>query len=442
MASAGVNARAAAARAVDAVVTHGRSLDAAIPEYETALDPESRALMRMLCYGALRRHWQLRGWTGQLLARPLQRRDSVIEALLAIGLLQLVDTRIPDHAAVSLTVDAARQLRRPKLAGLVNACLRRFQRERLAATEPVNEEMRWNHPQWLIDCIRDDWPRHWQAILSANNERAPLWLRVNRSRGSVDAYLERLSADDIDASKLPALAGAVRLAEPLPVDRLPGFADGDVSVQDAAAQLAATWLLHESSGGRALDACAAPGGKTGHLAELGGDGLEVWALDVSGDRLDDVRGNLERLGRAATIIEADASKPETWWDGQSFDAILLDAPCSATGVIRRHPDIKLLRRPGDIAGLVDLQRNLLEALWGLLSPGGRLLYATCSVLAAENDGVVSAFLDAHEDAVENDVLPISNIRDLMHRKACGYQILPGTAGLDGFFYACLEKKIS
>ncbi len=442
MANAGVKARAAAARAVDAVVTGGRSLDAAIAEHELAIDAESRPLMRMLCYGALRHHWQLRGWIEGLLARPLKRRDSVIEALLAVGLLQLADTRVPDHAAVSLTVEAARQLRRPKLAGLVNACLRRFQREGMAAGELAGEEMRWNHPQWLIDRIRADWPQHWQDILSANNERAPLWLRVNLSRGSVADYLERLSAAGIAASALPAIPGAIRLAEPLPVEQLPGFPDGDASVQDAAAQLAASWLLHGWSGGRVLDACAAPGGKTGHLAELGGDGLEVWALDASGERLGDVRSNLERLGRTATIVEADASKPGEWWDRRPFDAILLDAPCSATGVIRRHPDIKLLRRPADIRALADVQRGLLATLWGVLAPGGRLLYATCSVLEAENDAVVGAFLDAHEDAAENDVLPINNIRDLMHRKACGYQVLPGTAGLDGFFYACLEKKTS
>ncbi len=442
MANAGVKARAAAARAVDAVVTGGRSLDAAIAGFEADIDEEARPLMRMLCYGALRRHWQLRGWIGGLLARPLKRRDSVIEALLSIGLLQLVDTRVPDHAAVSLTVEAARQLRRPKLAGLVNACLRRFQREGMAKGEPASEEMRWNHPQWLIDRIREDWPQHWQDILSANNEQAPLWLRVNLSRGSVADYLERLSAAGIAASPLPEIPGAVRLAEPVPVDRLPGFAGGDASVQDAAAQLAAPWLLKGSGAARALDACAAPGGKTGHLAEIGRAGLEIWALDADGERLDAVRSNLERLGRAATIVQADASKPGEWWDRRPFDAILLDAPCSATGVIRRHPDIKLLRRPGDIRGLAAVQHDLLAALWGLLSPGGRLLYVTCSALAAENDAVVGAFLDAQEDAVENDVLPINNIRDLMHRKAYGYQVLPGVAGLDGFYFACLEKKTS
>jgi 16S rRNA (cytosine967-C5)-methyltransferase len=442
MARAGVKARAVAAEIVDAVVTHGNSLDAAIGRNEGRVPPAERALVRMLCYSALRQHWQLRGWIGRLLTRPLKRRDSVIEALLAIGLLQLSDTRIPDHAAVSETVEAARQLRRPKLAGLVNACMRRFQREPAAADKSEDEQMLWNHPGWLIETIRKDWPQHWQEVLTENNERAPMWLRVNLSRGSVAGYLQRLADREISAVPLQALPGAIRLVDPVAVDDLPGFRAGDVSVQDAAAQLAAIWLLEGGKATRVLDACAAPGGKTGHLLELGGESLELMALDNDGDRLDSVRSNLARLGRDATIIEADASNTKEWWDGVLFDAILLDAPCSASGVIRRHPDIKLLRRSSDIARLARIQHDLLLALWPLLGPGGRLVYATCSVLAAENDDVVLAFLEQHDDALEVDVLPNNNIRDLMHRKACGYQILPGTAQLDGFYYACLEKKVS
>jgi 16S rRNA (cytosine967-C5)-methyltransferase len=302
--------------------------------------------------------------------------------------------------------------------------------------------MLWNHPRWLIDAVRQDWPRQWQEVLAANNERAPMWLRVNTGHGATADYVERLAAMEMTAEMLDAVPGAVRLDEAVGVDELPGFADGDVSVQDAAAQLAAMLTLDGTTPRRVLDACAAPGGKTGHLLELGGDTLVVVALDSDATRLDSVRGNLARLGRDATIIAADASKPEAWWDGDAFDAILLDAPCSASGVIRRHPDIKWLRRPADVAKLSRLQRALLDALWPLLAAGGRLVYATCSVLAAENDDVVTAFLDAHDDAIEVDVLPNNNIRDLMCRKACGYQILPGTAELDGFYYACLEKKVS
>lgn len=441
MASAGARTRAVAAEVVDAVVTAGLSLDVAIAANEERVPVGERPLLRFLCYGALRHHWRLQSWIDALLDRPLRRRDRVVNALLAIGLFQIVDTRIPDHAAVSLTVEAVRQLRRPKLAGLVNACLRRFQRESLATREPPNDEARWDHPAWLIERLRSDWPDDCQRILDANNARAPMWLRVNSSRGTVDAYRQRLAGTGLQAEPLDGFVDALCLAAPSPVDDLPGFGDGDVSVQDAAAQLAARWLLRDERH-RVLDACAAPGGKTGHLLEIGGEGLRLTALDADEGRAARIDENLGRLGLDATVIVGDASKPEEWWDGEPFDAILLDAPCSATGVIRRHPDIKLLRRGADIDELARLQRSLLDALWRLLIPGGRLLYATCSVLAAENDGVVGRFLEERDDAAENRVLPNNNIRDVMQTKSCGFQVLPGTADLDGFYYACLEKKIS
>lgn len=441
MTSAGTLVRAVAAETIDAVTTNGQSLDAAIAANEQRVSPGDRPLLRMLCYGTLRFHWQLKAWSGQLLQKPLKRRDSVVHALLSLGLYQLTDTRIPDHAAVSQTVEAARLLRRPKHAGLINACLRRFQREDIAANHGAAEEARWNHPQWLIDTFRRDWPDDWEGILEANNERAPMWLRVNTSRIDTSVYRDRLAAAGIAAAQLPGFPDALRLSEPAPVDTLPGFLNGDVSVQDAAAQLAARWLLARQAG-RILDACAAPGGKSGHLLELGGDDIALTAVESEPARIDSIRQNLERLGRSATIIVADASNPTEWWDGTPFDGILLDAPCSASGVIRRHPDIKLLRRARDIERLAELQDALLAALWPLLSEGGRLLYVTCSTLAAENHEVLARFLSNHDDAVEEDVLPNNNIRDLMRRKACGYQVLPGTAGLDGFYYACLEKRAS
>ena len=441
MSESGARTRAAAARVVDAVTDGGRSLDAAIAEFEAGVAPQDRSLLRLLAYGTLRRHWQIGAWLDELLARPLRRRDRIVHALLAVGLYQLTDTRVPDHAAVSETVEASRLLGRPKLAGLVNACLRRFRREDLAALPPGGDEARWNHPAWLLAAIRRDWPEDWQGILEANNARAPMWLRANSRRQSAHDYRERLAAAGIHAECMPGLDDALRLAEPCPVEALPGFASGDVSVQDGAAQIAAGWLLDRPAQ-RVLDACAAPGGKTGHLLERGVAGLELVAIDNDASRAEGIRENLSRLGYSATIVVADASNPEDWWDGRSFDAILLDAPCSASGVIRRHPDIRLLRRESDIATLAGVQRALLDALWPLLGPGGRLLYATCSVLAAENDAVVGAFLAANADATENTVLPDNNIRALMRRKACGYQVLPGTADLDGFYYACLEKKVS
>jgi len=437
--SSGARVRAVAATIVDAVVHGGQSLDAAIANNEQRVDANDRPLLRMLCYGCLRNHWQLQSWISRLVSKPLRKRDQIINALLAVGLYQIAETRIPDHAVVSETVEAARQLQRPKLAGLVNACLRRFMREDISSTEAADEMALWNHPAWLIETIRHDWPDDWQSILTANNERAPMWLRANAARNSADAYLERLAAADIKAARLAGFADAVCLDEPQAVEMLPGFSAGDVSVQDAAAQLAARWLLRDVKG-RVLDACAAPGGKSGHLLELGGEGLSLTALDSDESRLASISENLERIGLNATIIGGDASKPEEWWDGRPFDGILLDAPCSASGVIRRHPDIKLLRRESDIRKLATLQGQLLEALWPLLLPGGTLLYATCSVIAAENDEVTGRFLRNHSDAIENDVLPNNNIHDLMRRKACGYQILPGSVGLDGFYYAALQKK--
>ena len=439
MAKSGAKARALAAEVVDAVVSDGRSLDAAIAERESRVPPADRGLVRMLAYGVLRNHWQLQAWIAQLVSRPFRKRDSVINALLAVGLFQLTDTRVPDHAAVSQTVEAARVLRRPKLAGVVNACLRRFQREDLAATD--SEEVRWNHPAWLIERLRSDWPGDADAILEANNQRAPMWLRANARRATAAEYRERLADAGIEATLQEGVVDAVRLAEPRPVDDLPGFADGDASVQDGAAQIAARWLM-QGEPRRVLDACAAPGGKSGHIAELGGDDLDLVALDSDADRLERVRENHDRLGLDATIVAGDASKPGEWWNGEPFDAILLDAPCSATGVIRRHPDIKLLRREADIDELSALQAKILDALWSALAPGGRLLYATCSVLAAENDVIVGRFLESRADAEEDAVLPNYNIRDVMRDKACGYQVLPGTAGMDGFYYACLVKKVS
>jgi 16S rRNA (cytosine967-C5)-methyltransferase len=434
----GARLRAAAAEVVDDVVRHGRSLDAALGDREDRVAADDRALLRLLSYGVLRHHWRLMYWVGELLDRPLKARDSVIRQLLAIGLYQLNDTRIPDHAVVSQTVEAVRTLRRPKLAPLVNAILRRALRDRIFENDPSNENAVHDHPQWLLDALRSDWPEDWQEIVKANNARAPMWLRANATCGSAADYQERLKAAGRDSELLAGLDQAVRLAEPQPVDALPGFAEGHVSVQDAAAQLAAPWLLDGVSG-RVLDACAAPGGKSCHLLETGADRIALTAIDSDEKRLQQVADNLRRIGANATLIAADASKPDEWWDGEPFDAILLDAPCSASGVIRRHPDIKHLRRASDIGELAEQQARMLEALWPLLKPGGRLLYVTCSVLSAENDGVVARFIDNTPDAREEDVLQNNNIRDLMRDKACGRQILSGTAGLDGFYYAGLKK---
>lgn len=440
----GARTRARAAEAVDAVVSQGRSLDAALARAEESISLSERSLARALCFGTLRFHWRIRSQLRVLLDRPLKARDCVIESLIAIGIYQITDTRIPHHAAVSMTVEASRLLRRPKYASLINAVLREFLRSNLAAGEPADDEARYSHPAWLLERLRRDWPDHWPGIVEAGNRQAPMWLRVNTARQSRASYIGELEesgeAMDEGAPHRP-IAGfdqAVRLVRPRPVDKLPGFSAGRVSIQDAAAQLAAPWLLRRG-GTRILDACAAPGGKTGHLLELAGPGADLTAVDVDASRLEKVRENLARMALSATLIVADASKPDEWWDGTRFDRIMLDAPCSASGVIRRHPDIKLLRRAEDIGALAALQLAFLHALWPLLEANGVLLYVTCSVLTEENDAVVQKFLESHADAREDEALLNNNIRDLMQRKTCGYQILPGCQDLDGFYYACLEK---
>ena len=434
----GAKLRATAAEVVDDVVQGGRSLDAALATKETGLPEEDRALLRFLSYGVLRHHWRLMFWVGELLEKPLRSRDRIVNELLAVGLFQLSESRIPDHAVVSQTVEAVRVLRRPRLASLVNAILRRAVRDNVFNKQPATAAATHNHPDWLLAQLRSDWPDDWQDIVAANNAQAPMWLRVNSCRETAASYARRLAEIGIDSQTLASAPHALRLGEPQTVTLLPGFFDGDVSVQDAAAQLAAPWLLQGVTG-RVLDACAAPGGKTGHILEIGVPGIDVVAVEKDAPRLSSVTENLARLGQDATLITGDASKTEQWWDKQPFAAILLDAPCSATGVIRRHPDIKHLRRASDIKTLSSLQGELLDALWPTLMPGGRLLYVTCSVLAAENDHVVGRFLERTADAREEQVLQDYNIRDLMRDKACGHQVLPGTAGMDGFYYAGLLK---
>lgn len=440
----GARLRAEAAIAVESVVRGGRSLDAALADAERRTDPAQRGLLRVLCYGTVRNHWRLSARLKKFIARPLKSRDQVVHSLLAVGFFQLSDTRVASHAAVSLTVEAASLLKRPKLKGLVNAVLRNALRQPPGDAEEdagLSEPERWNHPQWLIDCLRRDWPQQWQDILAANDQRAPMWLRVNARRSSATDYRERLDGEDpaAVATLLPGVDQALRLAEPRAIEDLPGFADGDVSVQDAAAQLAAPWLLADG-GRRVFDACAAPGGKSAHLLELAPPGATLIAIDSDPERAPRITETLTRLGLQATVLAADASKPEGWWNSEPFDRILLDAPCSASGVIRRHPDIKHLRRQSDIEALARTQSELLQACWRMLAPGGRLLYVTCSVLEKENSAVVRGFTARHADAQLNNVLPNNNIHDLMVPNPHGYQILPGTQGLDGFFFACLEKR--
>lgn len=427
--------RAAAARVV-AAVAGGESLDAALPRAAAPVIARDRALLAELCYGTLRWFPRLAAILDRLLARPLKARDADLRALLATALYQLEYTRIPPHAVVHETVAACRTLAKPWATGLVNGLLRNAQRRRseLDAALAADPAYRTGHPPWLVRLLAADWPREAEAVMAANNARAPMTLRVNLRRTDRAAYLELLAAAGIEARPATHSAAGILLGSPRAVTELPGFAAGLVSVQDEAAQLCAP-LLAPAPGQRILDACCAPGGKTGHLLELAPDAAQLVAIDSSAERLALVADNLGRLGLRARLLAADAGAPETWWDGTPFDRILLDAPCSATGVLRRHPDIKLLRRAGDIAKLAAAQRRLLLALWELLAPGGLLLYATCSVLRAENDAVVATLTAARADARP---LPLPHTPGAT--TAAGRQWLPGKDDNDGFYYALLEKR--
>ncbi|WP_299583847.1 16S rRNA (cytosine(967)-C(5))-methyltransferase RsmB [uncultured Microbulbifer sp.] len=428
--------RAEAARVVASLLNGRGSLSRLLPQAEEKVEERDRALLRELCYGCARTAPRL-----QLTAAKLLRKapgDTQVSALILLGLYQLEYTRIPDHAAISATVNAARSLKLDRATGLINGVLRNALRdsERLQRKLSGNPQFSSMHPAWLQQKIKAAWPTQAGDIFRANNTNPPMTLRVNSAKISRDDYLQQLDETGLSAEPCTLSPVGVTLLEAVPVGILPGFADGLVSVQDESAQLAAI-LLAAESGDRVLDACAAPGGKSCHLLEQQSS-IQLSALDIEELRLDRVQENLERCGLSAQLICADAATPDAWWDGQQYERILLDAPCSATGVIRRNPDIKLLRRAEDITELAKLQGKLLRTLWPLLKPGGSLLYATCSVLPAENNEVVAAFIAETEDASDNTP-------ELLHGKpwgekqAAGMQLLPQSLGGDGFYYALLSK---
>jgi 16S rRNA (cytosine967-C5)-methyltransferase len=434
-AAAGTKARAAAAHAVYSVRDLGRSLTDVLETLPPLDDERDRALVQELCYGVLRTLPRQEELAKLLLHKPLKPEDADLNALILVGLYQLTDTRIPPHAAVAATVEAVRTMGKGRAASLVNALLRRFQRERdrLLARTDRSPEVRWLFPRWLLDRLRSAWPERWQEIVTASNARAPMCLRVNRSRTTRAEYVRRLGNAGLTARPTPSTDSGLTLDEPVSTARLPGFAAGLVSVQDAGAQLAAE-LLNASPGERVLDACAAPGGKSAHILERAGNDLDLTALDVDPVRLERVRDNLRRLGLSARIVQGDAAAPDGDWARDRYDRILLDAPCSATGVIRRHPDIKWLRRESDIDALTDLQARMLDALWPLLAPGGTLLYATCSLLPEENERQVSAFLMRRGDARAGPIDASWGVQ-----RPFGRQTLPKDGGPDGFYYAVLGK---
>jgi 16S rRNA (cytosine967-C5)-methyltransferase len=433
--------RAAAARAVAAVAARGRTLEAALAaERENGT---AGPAVQALAYGTVRWLPELDALLGRLTAPRRGRLEPEVRALALVGLFQLLHARTPAHAAVAETVEAARRLGRPRAAGLVNAVLRRCQREGPALLEAVRREpaARFAHPAWLIRRLAADWPGRESALLEAGNAPPPMWLRVNVARIARDDYCARLASAGLAAEPCEFAPAALKLAEPVDVAALPGFAEGEVSVQDAAAQLAAP-LVAAGAGMRVLDACAAPGGKACHVLESTPGLGELVAVELDPGRAGRIRDNLARLGLEARVVVADATRPESWWDGRPFHRILLDVPCSGTGVIRRHPDIKLLRREDDIAAFAATQRALLEAAWPLLAPGGRLVYSTCSILQAENEAVVAGFLAAGRGAVD----VTESARLSVHGRlpaggpGPGLALPTGALDTDGFYYACLEKR--
>ena len=417
------------------VLVGRRSLDASFQKHADQASRDN-ALTRHLCFGVLRWYWRLDAVLGQLLHKPLRAKDQDLRIVLLLGLYQLMYTRVPPHAAVWETVSLASRLDKPWAKGLVNATLRRFQRDHQRCVARIDEDevAHYSHPRWLLDAFKRSWPQTWREVVTQNNQQAPMTLRINRLKTTAQRYLQELEQQGYEADLFPHCPVGITLRSPADPLKLPGFADGLVSVQDGAAQLAAA-ELDLQPGHRVLDACAAPGGKTMHILESEPRLKQLVAIDRDPARLASLESSLGRIQRPASPLCADASDTAQWWDGIAFDRILLDAPCSATGVIRRHPDIKTLRRADDISRLARLQRVLLDAMWPLLAPNGVLLYATCSTLDEENARQIAYFLQKHEDATERPI-----VANWGHAMSHGRQILPGEDTMDGFFYARLQKR--
>ena len=431
------NLRLTATRILRRVIYHGESLSPLLMD-EDATDP----LVRDLCFGSLRWHHRLSAVLNELMSKPLRNKDKDIECLLRIGLYQIIYQQTPDHAAVNETVSTLKGLKKPWAKKLINGVLRQFLRSKddLLAKIDKNDATRYSFPDWLLGKIKKAWADDWQQILIASNQRAPMVLRVNLLHQTQTDYCNKLNQSGIKATASTVCHTAIILDQPINVYELPGFDQGEVSVQDTAAQLAAE-LLDLKPNMQVLDACAAPGGKTGHILE-NCESLEVIAVDNSATRLQRVEENLQRLfptdnqiKSTIKLLAVDATDTEQWAKDYSFDRILLDAPCSATGVIRRHPDIKCLRRADDIKGLQQQQWTLLSQLWAKLKPEGKLLYATCSILPEENEKQIASFIEQTEDAV----IQIIDAK-WGHALSYGRQIFPNESAMDGFYYALIKKQ--
>ncbi|PHS72954.1 MAG: 16S rRNA (cytosine(967)-C(5))-methyltransferase [Cycloclasticus sp.] len=428
------SARQTAVTIICTVVQQGKSLTEAL-KLSDSLEPRERAFCRELCYGTIRWYLRLEAILDVLLKKSFKAKDVDITVLALLGLYQIIYLDTPDHAAVSETVNTCKQGKKSWAKGVLNGVLRNFLRNRESLENSVDKDLhkKYAHPQWLVEQLSKTWGKQTSDILSANNQYPPMSIRVNSTVNSRDDYLSKLTGLSIAASANPFNEVGLTLDNAVNVDQLPDFWQGASSVQDTAAQLAAD-LLKVEKGQRVLDVCAAPGGKAAHILEIAPEEVSLVAIDIDERRNQRTQENVERLQLKADILTVDALDPDEWFDGNPFQRILLDAPCSATGVIRRHPDIKLLRKPSDIPTLVKLQSKLLAAMWPLLDKNGVLLYATCSILEAENSRQIAAFLSNHSDAKELKM-------DVNWGQPCDYgqQILPGENNMDGFYYACLTK---
>ncbi len=434
------NARTIAALIIDDVFTRNRSLaDCSTPLLEKLTDLRERKLAQELSYGVLRWDLQLRAILAPFLHKPLKSRDSIIMALLLIGAYQIRQMRTPEYAAVSSTVEAARYFGRPWATSLLNGILRNLTRQDDVLSKIINqsETIKYSHPEWMLRRLQKDWPEDWPTILKNNNRPPELALRVNQRKISREDYLLKLKNEGIPAIASRLSGQGIMPSHSVNPALLPGFTQGEVSVQGIAAQQA-VYLLDLKPGCLVLDACAAPGGKTAHILETEPELTHMIAIDTTSKRINLLESTLRRLellSEKVEIIDCDITCIKKWWNGQHFDRILLDAPCSATGVIRKHPDIKYHRTEEDIDLLVEKQREMLIALWPLLASGGRLVYVTCSTFRQENQEQISWFLSQQQDARE---LPID--APWGRRVEPGRQILPGEEGMDGFYYACLVKE--
>jgi len=432
-----MQARAVASKILSKVFEDKQSLATLIPaELDMMTDPRERALAQALCFGVIRHYYSLNFVLNTLLDKKLKKKDSDVKALILIGLFQLDHMRTPAHAAVSASVESCKELNKAWAKNLVNAVLRRYQREhdKFPALITNNESAKYEHPGWLIDSLKDAYPQAWQSIIKENNLPPPMSLRVNSRKTDRDNYLKKLKAAGIEAQPSNLNQSGIVLTHPVGVEALPDFSAGHISVQDIAAQLAIP-LLRPQKGERILDACSAPGGKLAHLLETMPTLQEAVAIEKEPLRFKKLENTLARLGLSATLIQNDARAVNDWWDKQPFDRILIDAPCSASGVIRRHPDIKYLRTATDIKNIVVLQTEILDALWPLLKKGGKLLYITCSIFKAENDEQIAAFTSKH-----NDVNSIPIQANWGMATEYGRQILPGEEAMDGFYFAQLQKN--